>query len=164
VGQSGNVWFLGGAFFQAGQPAQSTITRDDCTVPLQKALYFPIINVECSTLEGNGTTEQDLRSCAKSIIDPAANLVADVDGVAIQNLAQYRVQSPLFSFTLPPDDLLSAIGEGPFSPGPYSPAAGDGYYLMLPPLPAGPHKVHFHAEIPAFSFTLDVTYNLTVQS
>src|SRR6266487_995127 len=43
VGQSGPVWFLGGAFFQAGMPALSTIVRNDCSVPSSKALFFPIL-------------------------------------------------------------------------------------------------------------------------
>lgn len=34
---------------------------------------------------------------------------------------------------------------------------------MLAPLSKGGHTVHFQVEIPDFSFTLDVTYNLTVK-
>ena len=168
--QSGPVWFLGGAFFQAGMPAMSTIVRDDCTVPSSKALFFPILNIECSILEGvaNGCadTVQGLRDVVKSVIDLVTNLRVDVDGVAIPITSNYRVDSqtkPTFCFTLPPDDILSFIGEGPFSPGTYCPMVDDGYYVMLAPLAAGPHKIHFHGEIPDFSFLLDVTYNLTVK-
>ena len=92
-------------------------------------------------------------------------MAVDVDGVAIPISSSYRVDSqtkPTFCFTFPPDDILSFIGEGPFSPGTYCPAVDDGYYVMLAPLPAGPHTIHFHGEIPDFNFTLDVTYNLTV--
>src|SRR5438128_11079777 len=32
VGQTGPVWFLGGAFSENGAPATKTITRDGCTV------------------------------------------------------------------------------------------------------------------------------------
>jgi hypothetical protein len=169
VGQSGPVWYLGGAFFQAGQPAASTIVRNDCTVPKGKALFFPLLNIECSTLEGVAfgcaADEQGLRDIVTSAIDGASNLQADVDGVAIPISSKFRVGSadkPAFCFTLPPDDMLSFIGEGPFSPGTYCPAVDDGYYVMLAPLPVGRHAVHFHGEIPAFGFTLDVTYNLTV--
>ena len=161
-GQSGPVWFLGGAFFEAGQPALSTIERGHCAVPKSKALYFPLLNIEASTLEGNGTTEAELRSAAAFYMDLADNLSADVDGNSIQIVPGSRVQSPLFKFTLPRDDILSFIGEGPFVPGTYFPAAGDGYYVMLAPLSSSQHRVHFHGEIPAFDFSLDVTYDLTV--
>ncbi len=173
VGQSGKVWFLGGAFFQAGTPATSTIVRNDCNVPSSKALFFPILNIECSLLEGPAfgcaDTEEGLREVVKFVIDlvdPARDLAADVDGVTIQISSSYRVGSatkPAFCFTLPPDDILSFIGEGPFSPGTYCPAVDDGYYVMLGPLSKGRHTVHFHGEIPDFSFTLDVTYNLLVE-
>lgn len=172
VGQSGPVWFLGGAFVVSGTAAQSTIVRDGCTVPAGKALFFPILNNECSFLEGKkfgcpGTTVDDLRQDIKSVMDRAANLSADVDMVAIPigtaTQSPYRVQSPAFAFTLPPDDLLSAIGEGPFQPGTYSPMVGDGFYLLLAPLSVGQHTVHFHGEIPHLKFVLDVTYHLTVK-
>jgi hypothetical protein len=168
---------LGGAFFEAGTTATNTIVRNDCTVPESKALFFPLLNGECMEVEGPlngcGSTVQESRDVVKSFIDLADNLAADVDGVAIPISSQFRVGSPdkpTFCVTLPPDDVLSFIGEGPggfgsgthFSPGTSCDTVDDGYYLLLAPLPAGHHTVHFHGEIPAFSFTLDVTYNLTV--
>ena len=180
-GQSGPVWFLGGAFFETGTPALSTIVRNDCTVPESKALFFPLLNVECTEVEGPlngcGATVQQSRDIVKFVIDLVANLAADVDGVPIEigiNSA-FRVGSPdkpTFCVTLPPDDLLSFIGEGPsgfgsgthFSPGTSCSTVDDGYYVLLAPLSAGPHTVHFHGEIPTFFFTLDVTYHLTVKS
>jgi hypothetical protein len=169
VGQSGPVWFLGGAFFQSGTPAVSTITRTDCTVPRGKALFFPLLNIECSTLEGPAfgcaETVEGNREIVAGVIDLADNLNADVDGVAIPISTKYRVGSPdkpTFCFSLPPDDVLTFIGEGPFSPGTYCPAVDDGYYVMLAPLAPGKHTVHFHGEIPSFDFSLDVTYELTV--
>jgi len=44
----------------------------------------------------------------------------------------------------------------------HCPAVNDGYYVMLVPLAAGKHMVHFHGEVPSFDFSLDVTYHLTV--
>jgi hypothetical protein len=168
-GQSGPVWFLGGVFSQAGAPAVNTFVRNDCTVPASKALFFPLVNIACSTLEGEefgcATTEQGLREVVDSVIDMATNLSAEVDGVTIPITQAYRVGSanPAFCFTLPPDDILTFIGEGPFSPGRYCPAVDDGYYVMLAPLAKGKHTIHFHGEIPDFGFSLDVTYNLTVK-
>src|SRR6266480_3671629 len=65
AGQSGPVWFLGGTFTTIQSSPNPAIIRGiatrDCTVPNGKFLFFPLLNVECSTIEGNGTTEQELR-------------------------------------------------------------------------------------------------------
>jgi hypothetical protein len=178
VRQSGPVWFLGGAFFELGTSALSTIVRNDCTVPSSKALFFPLLNAECTEVEGPengcGGTEQESRTIITSAINGVGSLAADVDGVPIQISAEFRVGSadkPTFCVTLPPDDVLSFIGEGPggfdsgthFTPGTSCSTVDDGYYVMLAPLSKGQHTVHFHGEIPAASFTLDVTYHLTVK-
>jgi hypothetical protein len=44
----------------------------------------------------------------------------------------------------------------------YGPMVTDGYYLMLAPLSAGAHTIHFTASLGG-GFHLDVTYHLTVQ-
>lgn len=177
VHQSGPVWYLGGAFFEAGTPGTTTVVRNDCVVP-KRALYFPILNTECTSIEGPGNfcgaTVADSRSLVKSVIDGAANLSADLDGVPIQIDARFRVGSPdkpAYCIFLAPDDLLSFVGEGPggygsgthFPPGFSCGTVDDGYYVMLTPLSGGSHAVHFHGEFPASEFALDVTYNLTVQ-
>jgi hypothetical protein len=170
VGQSGPVWFLGAAFIQTGQPFPSAIVRDHCTVPKSKALFFPLLNTECTAVElpafcgPPDQTVEGARVFIDSVIDLVVNLAADVDGVPIPISSQFRVGStnPSFCVTLPPDDVLTFIGEGPFSPGPSCDTVDDGYYLMLAPLPPGAHTLHFHGEIPDFGLTLDVTYNLTV--
>jgi hypothetical protein len=40
-------------------------------------------------------------------------------------------------------------------------AVADGFYIMLPPLTAGSHRINFGGTGPT-GFTLNVTYNLTV--
>jgi hypothetical protein len=150
VGQLGSVWFL------VGVPGPTTI---NCTVPNGKALLFPIINTECSNLESPpffGATEADRRVCARSIVDGAADLAVTVDGRSIQNLTNYRFSSPNFMFTSPPSSLSGVpAGSGE--------SVGDGFYLMLVPLSTGTHIIHFTGSFPAFSFTIDTTYNLTVR-
>src|SRR6185312_12013426 len=56
VGQRGAVWFLGGEF--------NADTSPSCAVPEGKAVLVPVVNGECSSLEGNGTTEAELAACA----------------------------------------------------------------------------------------------------
>ena len=38
----------------------------------------------------------------------------------------------------------------------------EGYYLILDPLKAGNHLLHFHGSLPDASFTLDITCYLKV--
>ena len=161
-GQSGPVWFLAGSFSatQTSPGVFEAIETRSCTVPVGKALFFPIINAECSTAEGNGTTEAELRDCADFLMDHLADLTATIDGVAIRNLTAYRLQSPLFTFTLPQDNILA------LPPG-TTPSVADGVHLMLAPLSAGAHTVHFSGALlfPEFDFTfrLDITYHLIVR-
>lgn len=55
-------------------------------------------------------------------------------GNAFHDLNNFRVQSVEFGVTWPDDNVLTAIGEGPFPPGSYSPVVDDGFYVLLPPL------------------------------
>jgi len=148
-GQSGQVWFL-----VAGP---TTVT---CTIPPGKTLFFPIINSECSNLEGPpffGADAAARLACAKSFIDSATDLVATIDGVAVQNLIAYRFQSPDFTFTVPDNNILGA-------PGPVSgQSTADGYYLMLTPLSAGHHTIHVAGTLTFGGvFSIDTTFILTV--
>ncbi len=45
VGQQGHVWFLTGTFNESG------VVSRTCRIPAGTALFFPVLNVECSTLE-----------------------------------------------------------------------------------------------------------------
>jgi hypothetical protein len=166
VGQSGPVWFLGGKFCNINSPncGTSNVVRS-CSVPAGRALYIPVLNAEWSVLEMNDPKFQiaDLRSLAASNIDGTTNLSFELDGAKIPHLKKdFRVQSPAFVFTIPDDNLFNAVGEGQYPGGAYFPGLDDGVYVMLSPLRAGPHQIHFHGFMPAFNFTLDITYNLTV--
>lgn len=153
--QSGPVWFLGGSF------VSSTATRA-CTVPLGKAVFLPILNAECSTAEPppfHGDTEAELRACAQGFMDGTTDLFATIDGTVIQNVGiagPYRMQSPLYSFSAPADNVF-------FVPGPVTgQSVSDGVWLMLAPLSEGSHTIHFGGVFTTFSLTIDQTYNLTV--
>jgi hypothetical protein len=104
----------------------------------------------------------DLRSYAASDVDQLT-VSLELDGAKIPRLKKdFRVQSTAFAFTIPDDNLFNAVGEGPYPGGSYFPAADDGVYLMVSPLPAGPHTLHFHGRFPQYNFTWDITYNLMV--
>jgi hypothetical protein len=174
-GQSGPVWFLAGTF---GGPAER-----DATIPAGKALFFPIVNwsvwepdddetsrliVEHLGLDPNVLTEAEiLRITANWLADRSAPVSCMVDGVAINNLANYRAESPDFEFNFN-DELALLFG---LDGGLKSPAVADGYWLMLAPLPLGRHTIEFHgvADISTangdpfdLSFTVDIIYHLNV--
>lgn len=155
VGQHGDVWFLGGTF--DGSPA----TRH-CTVPAGVPIFMPILNAECSTIEGDGTTERELRACAEGLIDHVTVVEAAVDGRPLRRVDRSRVHSKLFNFTLPEGDLLGLFGSEP-NP---SASVADGYWVYVPPLPEGDHTIEVHgvAPFPEFGFTFeqDTAYSLTV--
>jgi hypothetical protein len=171
TGQVGPVWFLGGSF-----GASATVERK-CSVPAGKAIFFPIVDLECSNLEGPpffGATAADRRACARALIDSGgpdgsgdgvSNLFCEIDGVLLQDLTMYRVTSPNFDFVAPLTNNALGVPGGPGE------SVGDGYYLLLAPLSArkllappsvGNHTIHFGGTLNYFNFTLDITYHLTV--
>jgi len=172
VGQSGPVWFLGGKFCGNGASCNYTGVVRSCSIPAGKALYFPILNYEDSALEesvaenpGNETYQQvtTLRGIEAVSMDGASSVFCSVDGVPIKDLMQnYRVQSTVFGFTLPTDNLFKTIyGNNGFTAGSYFFGVDDGWYVMLAPLRPGPHVVRISGVNGGYA--LDVTYHLHVQ-
>jgi hypothetical protein len=143
------VVFLSGVF---GPPAVTI----DVTVRPGTALFFPIVNTECSVLEGppfHGDNEQELRDCANGLVDQTFGLFGEIDGVKVTNLDSFRVESPLFEFgPLPTDNIFGA------PPGTTSLSVDAGVYLMVHPLSAGRHVIHFGAA----SGPIDTTYIIHV--
>lgn len=154
-GQLGPVWFLTGVINTSGKAVRN------CTIPAGKALFFPLINVECSTLEAPpffGRNEAELRECAKGFRIKSA--FAEVDGVKVGELKRFLVMSPMFTFSLPKTNVLGIdYCENPET-AQLGQSVSNGYYLMLAPLPAGKHVIRFGGAFPDFS--LDITYHLTV--
>jgi hypothetical protein len=170
VGQSGPVWFLGGKFCANGEVCSYDNVVRTCAVPADKALYFPVFDSEDSALEerlienpGNPKYQQitALRSVAESNVANAA-LSCTVDGIAVPKLQEkFRVQSPVFGFTLPADNLLTSFYGTSFPEGFHSPAVDDGWYVMLAPLSPGRHVIQFRGT--AHGNTIGVKYNLDVR-
>jgi hypothetical protein len=129
-----------------------------CTIPSGQAILFPIINGECSTAEGNGNTEADLRACANSQMDAVTTLQASVDGVVLTDLQTFRAQSPLYQFT--------AIDGNPFGiPAGTTDSVADGFWIMLHPLSPGIHTISFAGALnlpSGGSFSTSVQYKLIV--
>ncbi len=167
MGQSGPVWFLAGSY---GETAERW-----CVVPAGKALFFPILNIfndypcpDPNFQPAPGQTLEDfLTQGAHWYLDHAIALGAEVDGVSLRDLENYRAFSRMFYVSMDP----SLIVWDPCCIGPtLQPGVAEGYWVMLAPLPPGDHTIHFTGtwlftlEADGFDwlFTLDVTYHLSV--
>jgi hypothetical protein len=143
-----------------GAPAQVEVT-----IPAGTPLFVPVINTECSVIEPDpfhGDTEEEMRECANGHIDNTSDLFAFIDGRAVKNLGNYRVESPLFEFgPLPEDNLLAFFGvDAPA--GATSDAVDAGFYLLIPPLSVGRHMVRVGGTFDEFDASIDTTFLITV--
>jgi hypothetical protein len=163
--QSGPVWFLTGTY---GHP----VIRQ-CSIPAGKAILLPILNSECSFAEfPKLKTFSELRMCAKNIQDKVTKVNATVDGISLNQLEKYRIQSQPFNFTLPPENILGLAANTSTQ------AIADGNWAFLKPLSIGAHKIIFKGEVQpqterkstadSFAFpsgwNFETTYNLTVKN
>jgi hypothetical protein len=171
-GQTGPVWFLTGKLCIADVPGETCSTTGflsatrDCTIPAGTALFFPIANAEADNL-GLDTplTLPELREQAKENQDGVTSMTCEVDGVPIQGLSPartspYRVVSPVFSYTIPDNNLYQFLGFD-FGAQTVPVAVADGVFLMLAPLSLGQHVIRFTASFDV-GFGFDITYNITV--
>jgi hypothetical protein len=145
--QMGPVWFLAGTL--QGQAERS------CTIPADKSILFPVINVEASVAEGDGTTEEELAARAKFEMDQITDMRAMISGTNLDELKQYRIQSPLFNVTLPADNVL-----GP--PAQTTKMISEGYWLFLKPLEPGKYDLYSFGSCLAGRIKIGVSYHLTI--
>jgi hypothetical protein len=158
-GQSGQVWFLAAVFGE--------VTRN-VTIPAGKALFVGLLNAEFSSNEGFAT-EQAQRAEANFWADHivAAEMTCSIDGDEVDDITQFRFESPQFTFTAPDPWIFSPANTGPGT------FVADGYFVMLRPLSVGHHVLefsgHFHFDIgeignpEPLDLPLDMTYHITVQ-
>ena len=129
--------------FLAGT-AGGSATRS-CTISSEQSILVPLINVECSTIEGNGETASELTSCARAFGDRFTSIHLKIDGKPVVPTKRFRVTSGEFTFTMaennpfgvaPPEDSTVVL------PATTS-AVSDGYWALIPPLPVGTHTITF---------------------
>jgi hypothetical protein len=168
VDQVGPVWFLAGNF---GGTSERTVE-----IPAGKALFFPIINAawwapedlelaadvaELLGLDPDYLTDEELlRLLANFSVSGVTELSLTVDGVEMQNLLNYRAESP--AFHIEDTDFLDDLGYDPVED---RLAVADGYWIMLAPLPVAEHTIRFKGAVDndiLGGFVVDVTYYITV--
>jgi hypothetical protein len=152
----GKKWFLAGSF------DGSTVERT-CTMPVGTQLFFPVGNYVFLITEPE-ETEEIAREAANGFIDavladPEFSMIVTVDGKEVKSKRIVRADSPLFSATVPENNLFSACCGLPA--GDYD-AVADGLWAALPPLSKGEHTIHFEISAPSLGFSQDNTYYLTV--
>jgi hypothetical protein len=162
VGQSGNVWFLPGAY--------ATVVRD-ATIPAGKTLCLPLLNKVVLGIPPIPAAQAFYSFYVKLVMD-TAQISCEIDGVPVVNIGQYRHQSPVAPLTLPEDNMLG------LPPGPFGMIVDDGYYLIMAPLSVGTHTIHWKSTVdliplwdprtqpppqPPYEQSMqEVTYNITV--
>jgi hypothetical protein len=164
IGQHGPVWFLPHAFFDEDL-ISGTFTF---TIPVGKSILLNVAATNGAEPPGRWTEEQ-LRAQfrkggAEAYLDRIAVMEVSLDGVAIPDVKGYRVQTPLFTLTLPPGNLFGlpmAAGKDPRAV-----SIGGGYFLLFPPLAVGKHVLVSRTEgiEGTTAFKREWTFNLIVQN
>ncbi|HET8856154.1 MAG TPA: hypothetical protein VFM28_01370 [Nitrososphaeraceae archaeon] len=164
---NGRLLFLVGS---PRDPATGDFPVHECDVKKGTSILFPILNVACNNLEAPpffGANEQDQRICANNFINATIfeSLQLEIDGKPINNLEQYRVDSPAGGFE------FTAVENNPFAT-PVGDGTGvsDGFWILLENLKPGEHTISFSGaidlnEIPPLTdiFEAGATYNLFVE-
>jgi len=149
-GQSGPVWFL------AGTTGKTHSSERKCIIPSGKAILFPILISQFSFSEVPFIkTDEELIQYTAKDIDQCTLLEADVDGVKLTNLYDYRIQFGPFELSLPSNNIWN------IRPG-LTKAVSDGFWVFLKPLKDGYHRINFHGVEPHFE--TKVAYHITIQS
>jgi hypothetical protein len=178
AGQAGHVWFLAGISF-AQSPTYTTAYRS-CSVPAGVFLFFPVVsawndNLNCPSQPPFTLTAQQLEQNVQEQTDGIipGSMSVTIDGAAVSGLndsaTALRAAAGGFSYTLPPNSLVSTFCPGdPFPAGTTPPLPGafaDGVYILRAPLSAGVHHVHWtgqEAAGPLGQVSQDVTYTISV--
>lgn len=160
VGQSGRVWFLAGSF------GYGDYVRG-CTVPTGRFIFVPLANAFCAAVPFDHPTGDAARACAAAYVNHEVEISGELDGVPLQGLNRYRFRSPIWDFTLGPDNVLGAPA------GFYPVWAADGTYVMFTPLSPGAHTLQFRWHLlpffdewnggPVTEGHSEVTYRLVVR-
>jgi hypothetical protein len=124
-GAAFQCWNLGGTvapFGPSGVPS--------CTVKSGTKIFVAASSVECSTFEGNGTTEAELQACAEQNDAQTAPSVTLDDG----SVPVTEAETGLLNIVLPADNIFSLPAGAGLS-------FGHGWVALLNPLIPGTHTI-----------------------
>ena len=152
-GREGVVFLIG-----SPRPAGSPRVSLTATIPSGTPLFLPVITAECSVYEDppfHGDDEPSLRTCATGLVDFVSDVSVNIDG---RPVTAHRVASPLFEWgPLPAANYFAA------PTGTTSDSVADGYFVMVPPLGVGVHRIQGTASVAAFGLEVDAEWVITVE-
>lgn len=131
VGQRGDVWFLAGTY------GSGKVSRY-CEIAKEKYIFFPVINMVYWPPDGETGECQDMQRGAALNNDELLQIVVELDGQPISNARSHREKTDACF------DFYARVPRELNPPKAY-PAASDGYWIMLKPLPVGQHILRYTA-------------------
>jgi hypothetical protein len=144
------------------------VTRT-CTIPAGRMIFLPLADWygdNGGIAVGGQLTDQqwtdELSANAASVTAVALEIDGKCYGSTKSDFAPYLTTWSQYSYAVPntPSNFYATFDNSTFT-GPVPSAFAGGYWILLAPLSAGSHTIHFTSLRPAISE--DVTYNLTVQ-
>jgi hypothetical protein len=139
------------------------VSERTCKVPVGKALFMPVMQVEISNLEMPGASVKELSEAAKKDQDSVNSLYLKIDDKEYKydNLTKYRTHTEAFDTTWPNDAIFGVVKGG------NSTVVADGYYIITEPVAKGNHTIHFKSSLICSepdcadpNFVQDVKYNI----
>jgi hypothetical protein len=122
---------------------------ESCTVERGTKIFAAAWTTECSTFEGNGSTEAELRACARAADAGITTPTIAVDGQAVP---VSEVETELLTIHLPKDNIFGLSGGDRNGL-----SVGHGWVTLLDPLTPGTHTIDIHV-----AGRLDVTTTIIV--
>jgi hypothetical protein len=118
-------WDLGGTVAPFGPSGV-----ESCTIKSGTKMFVVGSSVECSTFEGNGTTETELRDCARESDQVRPSVTLDGSPLSLK-----EAETPLLNIVLPENNIFGQpTGTGGLS-------VGHGWVALLHPLPPGTYTI-----------------------
>jgi hypothetical protein len=162
---SNNCQIHKGVFFLCGTTTGKKQIKRTCGIPDGKSILLPVICYEHSLLEdGNVKNPSELIKLATEDLnqyEPSkVSAKVDKDEYSIGN-GIIRIRSPLFSITLPKDNVWNSGNEGSTL------AGADGYWIFINDLDPGVHNITVRAQpsgTKSASLEIDTSYKITVGS
>jgi hypothetical protein len=152
--QEGDVWFL--ADILQGKEERS------CTIPEGRAILVPLLTGACwdDNTDPELKTDQGLLKCAKEG-DEYSVVSAQLNGVQLKNLQDYRVHTTPFNLTIPEGNNVVESLPGTFR------AIADGYFIFLEPLTRGNYELQLKTSVanpvtPDYNYAAEVLYHIKI--
>lgn len=153
VNQLGPIWYLAGGF------GSSKIQRA-CTLPADKHIFFPVINMLVYPPPGSTLTCEQAKGAAAENNNDFVYIRVSINGSELENAERFRLASnECFNVY----ERIPKEYEAPLA----APSATDGYWVMLKPLPPGRYNLEFRAfytktDSEYGDMVQNISYDLTV--